>query len=384
MVYFFLFCHDVKIIFYDFSLIQIKTDTCECTNKCTHKIHKGHCRNTLSALLLSMQSYLEAIMAPSLTTHHSLPAGRLKRLLEEKNMLKADLSKKTKVGDNTLNKRTVTKIDAGTPVNPSTLETLRKALNLNSVDDLFIEVDEDKLLQLDFSNEFRHRGWRKGEPEIVQAEEATWQTLLYGRFFSRVEFKTVLDSVTDEQFDLLQRLEKILDRKGGYQTEEDEEEIKAQGLRSGGALTNQLNRIKKQDSYENLLKELKDHNIKVHTLNISFLAMRIDEQITERTDVPYDQRFSHYFKREWKSFFETLIIISNDALAFEVKVPRDCEAPSMEEIQNNPDKFFKIAESEHSEFNINPADRVDSVNTGTLEACYRDGILCIEEDELPF
>ena len=298
-------------------------------------------------------------------------------------MLKGDLSKKSKVGENTLNKRTVTKIDRGDSVKPDTLEKLRKALNLSSIDELFIKEDEDKLLQLDFSNEFRHRGWRKGEPEIVQAEEATWQTLLHGRTFSHLEFKTVLDSVTDEQFDLLQRLEKILDRKG-YVAEEDEEEIKAQGLRSGGALTNQLNRIKKQDSYENLLKELKDHNIKVHTLNISFLAMRIDEQITERTDVPYDQRFSHYFKREWTSFFETLIIISNDGLAFEVKVPRDCEAPSMEEIQNNPDKFFKIAESEHSEFNINPADRVDSVNTSLLEAYYRDGILCIEEDELPF
>ena len=50
-------------------------------------------------------------MAPKVNDQWQLPASMLSKLLKERRMLKADLSKQECVGDYTLNKRTVANID---------------------------------------------------------------------------------------------------------------------------------------------------------------------------------------------------------------------------------------------------------------------------------
>lgn len=235
---------------------------------------------------------------------------------------------------------------------------------------------------MDLSDKVHHWGWRKGEPGIVRADEATWQSLFHRRHGS-VEFETILDSVTDEQFDLLQRLEFILlNRK--LTTENGADEVKKQGLRKGGQLTQQLNKLKQQDSYQSLLRELKQHNIAIHILEYNFGVMRIKEEEREHYN-EYNGETSHYhhFIRKYKTIYETLIIVSNTNVQFEVKIPGSFPSPSSKEIRENPDKFFTITESEISEFGINPASRVETIECDFHEAYYRDGKLHVDDD-MPF
>ena len=325
-------------------------------------------------------------MAPKVNDQWQLPASMLSKLLNERRMLKADLSKQECVGDYTLNKRTVAKIDKGEPVSAHTLEKLAKALEINSLDELMRLTQEKICLEIDASGWKFLRPKKFGSPKWVAANPVkVSDLLLVMRRTPDINWHVHLDSVTDDQYTLLQRLEAIVERRSqdGAVTHSEPEK-----LSTGGQLTAKLNELQRQDSYANLLSELEKVGIGVYYCSHNFVGEFIyTNPRQEYLGHPEFGEVVDYevYIRSWQTHSETHIVVGYLDLDVRLYLPGDDSAPTVEQLTSHPLKYFTVPDAYKWDLDI-PEDaeaQFHIVKCSGHTAMIKDGELAIWED-IPF
>lgn len=328
-------------------------------------------------------------MAPKMNDAWQLPASKLSKLLNERRMLKADLTKPECVGVHTLNKRTVTKIDQGEPVALSTLEKLAKALKLSSVEELMREAQEKVCLEIDFNGPFfSTRNKQFGDPYWKNALEIKVSDIVnLVRWGADIQWELRLDAVTDQQVELLQRLEAIVEKRVKHDVEV-LDHPKFNFDSNSGSLTRQLAELRIQDSYANLLSELQDSGIGIYYCKHVNQGISCTAKHATETLFHYDEKWfeQEIYVKNWRFFTTYFIIVSDLNLDVRLHLNGDVERPTLDDLRSNPSKYFSMTADQKVHFDI-PLDAdawFHEIELRGHTAFFRDDKLTIVEDEFPF
>ena len=328
-------------------------------------------------------------MAPKMNDAWQLPASKLSKLLNERRMLKADLTKPECVGAHTLNKRTVTKIDQGEPVALSTLEKLAKALKLSSVEELMREAQEKVCLEIDFNGPFfSTRSKQFGDPQWKDALEIKVSDIVHlARWGADIQWELRLDAVSDQQVELLQRLEAIVERRVKHDVEVLDIPKFNFDSNSGG-LTRQLAELRIQDSYANLLLELQNSGIGIYHCKHVNRGINCNAKTATETLFHCDEKWfeQEIFVKTWRHFTTNFIIVSDLNLDVRVHLNGDVELPTLDDLRSNPSKYFSMTADQKMDFGI-PLEAnawFHELELGGHTAFFRDDQLEIVEDQFLF